>query len=219
MIFYRIDDIGDDAPHDIAFIETLECANVPYILAVIPMRLSESMARRLRECRYATIFQHGVAHESSCAGERNEFPEGCGQVHDRLADGKDLLEDKLGVGVCGYTPPWNNASSSTLRALEQLEFRWLSGHVRRRYETRLRQLNVMIDPIPQYHPVRLEDPRRLLASVLVSGVISRKAGIVFHPRHYPLTYFGVMLDMVQRTAWLAWSLQRWQTYLASGAID
>lgn len=219
MIFYRIDDIGEDAPQDIAFIEGVERANVPYIVAVIPRRLSESMARRLRGCKYATVFQHGVTHEGPFTSERNEFPEGCGQVYDKLADGKNLLEDRLGTGVCGYTPPWNNASLSTLRALEQLDFRWLSGHVRRRYDTRLRQLNVMIDPIPQYHPVRLEDPRRILASVLVSGVISRKAGIVFHPRHYPLTYFKVMLDMVQRTAWLAWSLRQWQTYLTSGVID
>ena len=41
--------------------ETTEC---PYLLAVIPNALIWWMKRRLRTCKYAVVFQHGVTIET-----------------------------------------------------------------------------------------------------------------------------------------------------------
>lgn len=216
MIFYRVDDIGIEAAHDLALLESLELRGVPYIAAVIPMRLSVPMARRLREYRYATIFQHGVTHISTARHlERDEFPDNVRSAREQLADGRARLENMIGCAVTGYAPPWNRVSASTLRLLEDLGFRWLSGHVRNHYLTTMLQVSVSVDPIRRYYPLSFYNINEVLLSLMLSVPLFNRVGIVFHPGWCPPAHLGLMVKLIRCTAPLSYSMRAWQHHLES----
>lgn len=214
MIFYRVDDIGGETAPDIAVMERLEQCKVSYIASVIPSRLSVAMAKRLRQYRYATVFQHGVTHENmSALPERDEFPEGCPLAYVQIAQGRSRLQDLLGVAVEGYVPPWNRASSTALRILEQLGFKWLSGHERHRYLTSIRQINVSIDPIRCYHPLSFKAINKLLVEIGLSAPLGASVGLVLHSCMYPPLYLRQLLRLITCTAGAAYSRCDWHDHL------
>jgi peptidoglycan/xylan/chitin deacetylase (PgdA/CDA1 family) len=216
MFFHRVDDVGEDIARDAQLMELFECAQAPYIAAVIPKRLSRAMARRIRDYRFVTIFQHGFEHQNRTAvGYKDEFPSAGVGVRAQLADGRARLEDELDCKVDGYVPPWNRASRSTLLVLEELGFRWFSGHVRHRYETALLQLNVRIDPITRYQPLYMRPVVNLHLRLVFSLIVYQRVGIVFHTRIYPASYWKLIYGLARTTASLSCSPKDWQDLLAS----
>jgi hypothetical protein len=216
MLFYRIDDIGEDAPCDVEIIEVLEYVRVPYILAVIPTRLSQGMARRIQNLKYCTVFQHGFSHENAAVtGPSDEFPNTKIITRERLEAGKNHLEDKIACTVNGYTPPWNNASELALRVLEGLGFRWFSGHVRHAYRTTLLQLNVHIDPVKHYRPFCLSAIADLHQKLSRYPSVHDNIGIVLHPKLYPDSYRHLLEGFIKTTKSTAISVIEWRAFLDS----
>lgn len=213
-LFYRIDDIGEEATCDIEIIETLEALRVPYILAIIPLRLSDQMMARVRNLNYSEIFQHGFAHtNASLNTSSDEFP--CSTVYARkqLAEGKAHLENRLGRPINGYTPPWNNTSEPILRLLQEIGFRWFSGHVRHVYRTTMLQLNVSIDPVTQYRPPCLSQISDLHRRLAVCSSKDARIGIVLHPKIYPESYRKALKEFLCATASGAFSIAEWRELL------
>jgi len=205
MLFHRVDDVGEDKYCDIAMIEALEAARVPYILAVVPAWLCPAMAHRIQRYRYCTVFQHGFEHYNAMAsGYPDEFPGGLGvETREKLRRGKEQIEDMIGIAVKGYTPPWNNTSEDTLRFLEELGFMFFSGHLRFIYRTTLTKMHVGIDPVSNYRPLRLRSVDRLYRQLIRWSGIKECFGVVYHPKLFPEHYRQLLAGFVEATSPLA----------------
>lgn len=77
------------------------------------------------------IAQHGWSHQTVLSREQGGWTEFAGLGLDvqveRIAEGKRLLEQALGVVVRIFIPPWNSYDSNTCRALEELSFECISA--------------------------------------------------------------------------------------------
>lgn len=72
---------------------------------------------------------HGYSHQTN--RERGGYTEFDGLAYDsqleRIAKGKNLLEEMLDTRVTTFIPPWNSYDLDTLRAIEKLNFRCISA--------------------------------------------------------------------------------------------
>jgi peptidoglycan/xylan/chitin deacetylase (PgdA/CDA1 family) len=167
----------------IDWMETTEC---PYLLAVIPNALSWWMKRRLRTCKYAVVFQHGVTHRNRSHHEySDEFPSELGRerISSELRRGRQALEKSLGIKINGYVPPWNQISEDALRVLEDMEYKILSANTIR--STSLRQIPVHVDVYSQYRPVTVRSNIEIHHDIEEELHRSELVGVVLHPMSVP----------------------------------
>jgi hypothetical protein len=200
VIFHRVDDIGEDSSNDVALIECFEQFGIPYILSIVPMQLRPAMASRIKQWRHCEVFQHGHSHRNNVGiGYPDEFPTtyGPSAIRASLKEGRFRLEDQLGCAVLGYTPPWNRTSQTAIVMLEELGFRYLSGHCRYEYFTLMHKLNVSIDPILRRKPVTLRPVNELTGELQRQFSLKREIGIVYHPKEFPDSYLSEMTAFIQ----------------------
>ncbi|MEE4357756.1 MAG: polysaccharide deacetylase family protein [Desulfococcaceae bacterium] len=137
VTFFRADDIGVPGRKFTRLMEIFQRHRVPLSLAVVPMWLYKSRWQTIRSlCGTAPSLccwhQHGRMH-------RNYAPEGekkqefgpnrsAEDIRKDLAEGKKRLENIMGKDFYPvFTPPWNRCSAETLRLLEELSYKAVSG--------------------------------------------------------------------------------------------
>jgi len=77
------------------------------------------------------IAQHGYSHQTNGL-QAEGYSEFAGLKYEeqvqKIKKGKEFLEQKLGMPVLTFVPPWNSYDVDTLRALEQTGFQCLSSN-------------------------------------------------------------------------------------------
>jgi len=182
-IFHRLDDVGRDDHAVMTFIEWMAAHPSNCIVAVIPAQLNENIARLLRSNPGLAVFQHGVCHESRTSNlYPDEFPSSVPieKIKSSILGGKLLLEDRLGIQIAGYVPPWNRTSPQALASLEQLGFKFFSGHARFQHESRLIQLNVAVDTTESYQPLQPRNSESVIQEI--DRFVRRQlpVGVMYH---------------------------------------
>jgi peptidoglycan/xylan/chitin deacetylase (PgdA/CDA1 family) len=141
---FRFDDPSATSNHALerAIVEAFARRELAFTAAVIPFRqvgdetvalhnehvqhLIEAQARGTVE-----VAQHGLAHvrrAATPAGKPSEFhslPET--EQRELIERGRAQLESVFGRSAAGFVPPWNAYDRGTLRALEDLGFRYVSA--------------------------------------------------------------------------------------------
>lgn len=139
----RLDDPSSHSDHalEVAILEKLKKHRVPATFAVIPFSakaqqpgcLSGAQVPHLVEAQREGTLEialHGHTHQSHTRLADNNQTEFAARPLDQqialLQQGKACLEQTFGT-VRGFVPPWNSFDHSTLAALKQLRFEYLSG--------------------------------------------------------------------------------------------
>lgn len=142
-IALRLDDPSLHSNHGLesAIIEALEDHGMPATFAVIPFSSKQEDLAPLRgeavphlvEASRRGVLEialHGHSHTARTTlgdNNRSEFAtRPLAEQKELLAQGKACLEAIFGT-VHGFVPPWNSFDASTMDALKQLDFRYLSG--------------------------------------------------------------------------------------------
>ncbi|RPH88926.1 MAG: DUF2334 domain-containing protein, partial [Calditrichaeota bacterium] len=121
---------------------TLTCGVVPFVAAVDGhdpheqplLPLAEAKIRLLRQAaedQACEIALHGFSHQTNSRFRKQEF---VGLDVDeqlrRMTIGKQVLEEKLGIKINTFIPPWNRYDENTLACLERLDVAILSASCR-----------------------------------------------------------------------------------------
>jgi len=184
MLFHRVDDVGpeDEAVHGV--LALFAERGLPAIAAVIPEHLRRGTVRALWRTPAVAVFQHGVAHVNRARPRdyHDEFPAhlGARTIGDELARGREILEQRLGVSVNGYVPPWNRTSGVAHAALARLGFEILSGNRRYRPRTVLRRQDISIDVVTGCAPVRFRSMDAVMADLRAASAGQESVGIMYH---------------------------------------
>jgi peptidoglycan/xylan/chitin deacetylase (PgdA/CDA1 family) len=197
-LIFRFDDIGPANRSAFQFIELMEALGRPYLLGVIPDALGWWMKRRLRQARYAGVFQHGTSHRNrGSADAPDEFPSALGGngIAAELRRGRRCLENALGIEVTGYVPPWNRISEVALRVLEDEGYRFLSADSI--HETPLRQMPVHIDVYSQYRPVVVRAEADIERDITQNLERTELVGVVLHPMSVPRNNRGQLRNLLE----------------------
>jgi peptidoglycan/xylan/chitin deacetylase (PgdA/CDA1 family) len=198
-LIFRFDDIGEANHTAFQFIDLMETLERSYLLAVIPDALGRAMKRRLREARYAAVFQHGANHENHSSPEApDEFPAEWGHrtISDQLARGRHALEDALGIAVTGYVPPWNRISPVVLRVLEDQGYQTLSADAL--YSTSLCQVPVHVDVYSSYFPVTVRSDQDIERDIAANLERTALVGVMLHPMTVPRESSAQLERMLHR---------------------
>ena len=125
----------DDASRDTASLQTLleiaESASLPVAVAAIPAVLERSLVAALAKSRFASVIQHGYAHQNHAlpTGRKMELgPHRDADVTIReLGSGSRILKDSFGERfVPVLVPPWNRIAEPIIAKLPDAGFRGLS---------------------------------------------------------------------------------------------
>ncbi len=149
IVVFRYDDysIGSNSEAELKIIETFGKYDFPYTFAVIPYRgnymigesnnndppkiapLNQEKADILLaalETGLLEVAQHGFNHQRIKNGEFSGLD--FNVQLERIAKGKQLLENVLNTKVETFVPPWNAYDDNTVKALEDLGFKTLSAN-------------------------------------------------------------------------------------------
>ena len=154
-LWLRDDDACADSPALARLTKLVRKHAVPVAIAAIPAVLEATLVAALRDCREATVVQHGFAHRNhAAAGERSaELGDGRDvRVRvDELRGGRERLEGAFGNRfVPILVPPWNRAGETLLPQLRGAGFAGLSRFGARAAPEAapgLPQTNAHVDPI------------------------------------------------------------------------
>ena len=133
--FFRDDDAGWGDERLVLLLDLFGDYGMPLDLAVIPLALTPSLARRMIDRVEARpeligIHQHGFAHiNHEVEGRKCEFGPARTAAHQEqdIRQGKQLLDGMMGPLVQPiFTPPWNRCGAQTGECLIKLGFRVLS---------------------------------------------------------------------------------------------
>ena len=135
-VVFRYDDYSEVSPTDleVGLIRAFEQRGVPITFAVIPFRspdesqadvpLGPAKAAILKDAVSKGVIEvalHGHSHRTIRTVE--PFTEFEGVDYDRqktlIANAKSFLEERLGLPITLFVPPWNTYDSATLRVLEE----------------------------------------------------------------------------------------------------
>lgn len=105
--------------------------HVPLLLAVIPMRAEQELARRLEHEKLVEVAMHGAWHRNNApAGRKGEemAPErGVPAIAADLKEARERLLDLFGTSAGGwYVPPWNRIAPEVAALLPSIGFGALS---------------------------------------------------------------------------------------------
>ena len=127
--------------HDV--LSRIDEAGLPFHLGIVPALLDERMVSFLRGLQRLVVsmhgFEHGYAKHSKILldagdpfnqhGTVSGFDEFAGQSYpeilQKIRDGKQILESRLGRAVRSYIPPCNAGNRSTGRALMAVGFEYV----------------------------------------------------------------------------------------------
>jgi peptidoglycan/xylan/chitin deacetylase (PgdA/CDA1 family) len=135
-VFFRADDIGAPSKAFEALSRLFRSHGTPLAMAVIPAYLSEARQEKLFKAAPMDEelwgwHQHGWRHiNRQKNGERSEFgsersPE---RQREDIIQGMVKMERVFGKNfVRVFAPPWNHLSASTLKILQQLDFKGFSA--------------------------------------------------------------------------------------------
>lgn len=185
-IFHRIDDIREYDENIERILDFFGCYTKEFIIAVIPIGLSEKYKEILSKYSNCKVYQHGYEHYNRIpVGWCDEFPEDMlvSEREELLIKGKNELEHKLGVIITGYVPPWNNTSKSTLEILEKIGFNTYSAQ---KNNTLIFKENkdISIDIINQYTPnIVYKDLNILYDEIKKMAPNNYEIGIMYHFRN------------------------------------
>jgi hypothetical protein len=90
--------------------------------------------RKAIKQKVVEVALHGTTHQT--IGEKGTYgwTEFAGLEYstqvDKITRGKNYLEEKLGIKIATFIPPWNSYDLNTLLALEALEFETISSGIR-----------------------------------------------------------------------------------------
>ena len=183
-LFHRLDDVGPDdlAVHGV--LRMLRERSLPTIAAVIPQHLESATTRMFRERPGIAVFQHGYAHINRArpSGYSDEFPSHLERslMLKELANGKQILQQAIGVPVVGYVPPWNKTSGVAHQVLEDLGFECFSGNRRYRPRTSLQRLDISVDMVVSCSPVRFRPMDDVLADLREAMSLNKQVGLMYH---------------------------------------
>ena len=133
--FFRDDDAGWGDERLLLLLDRFGDYGMPLDVAVIPLALTQGLARKLSDRVEAQpervgVHQHGFAHiNHEAEGRKCEFgPTRSAALQERdIRQGKRLLDEMLGPLVQPiFTPPWNRCGAQTGDCLTRLGFRALS---------------------------------------------------------------------------------------------
>jgi hypothetical protein len=195
--FFRADDVGEWTEELDAVTALFVELEVPVNYQVIPVRLDEASAARLRDlhARHPSLVhlnQHGYRHEQVIGGEHrwSEFAGGRPYEEQRadIAAGKELLAKLLGdaAELDVFTPPQHKYDRETLRALADEDFRIVSASYRPDLGARagyavgsaLGRTTVLGRAVSQHGRVRTDVPLlELSVSVLLDDAVRVSGGV------------------------------------------
>ncbi len=136
-LWWRDDDAIADTP-DLRRLLDLARGRAPIALAVIPARLTPSLAPLLRnEVETINVLQHGYDHGNRAAAgtKKSEFPpeRPAAEIAQVLAMGRDRLRAGFTAQfVPALTPPWNRLDPRHLSLLPDLGYRGLTTYLPRK---------------------------------------------------------------------------------------
>jgi len=137
VVLFRCDDYGLDEPHFYLNLKkAIDDAGAKLTIGVVPMQLSglsnsaaqDSILGVLTKSPNIEIAQHGLSHRSWTYG--TEFTGRSYQKQEEdIATGKKILEEKTGIRVKTFIPPFNTYDANTVNALQKFRFQTISGGV------------------------------------------------------------------------------------------
>ena len=209
--FHRVDDIGAPTPELDIFLDSFAASRLPCVLSVIPARISAEVASYIRAHENFFVFQHGYNHVNRAGEAPNEFPDGFGYglTLARLAEGRRILEDRIGQAVVGYTPPWNRASRTALAALAELGFRIVSCGAGARLNTSLIEMHAKVDTIKSYRPLAMRNQADILDLVERQSLHGKVFGVVYHIPGLMADDVRSLSDIVKRLAPMTFGAANW----------
>ncbi len=200
-IFFRADDIGAGGRAFEEMCRTFRAHNVPLAMAVVPAWISSARREQLFEAAPLDEslwgwHQHGWRHvnwqrigKKSEFGEQRPFDK---QYRDILQGRKKMQEIFGDRFVEVFSPPWNRMSHTTLKTLQQLEFKGVSlaGPLPRgaRTPSTLKNLRIHIDLHTRKAKDPSEDFKDLLEELNSLQHKREPAGIMVH--HHRMTSFA-----------------------------
>ncbi|HET7095740.1 MAG TPA: glycosyltransferase, partial [Casimicrobiaceae bacterium] len=125
----------DDASRDSAalkrLLEIAESAALPIALATIPVVLERSLVAALAQTRFATVVQHGYAHQNHAPPMERKMELGSHRATEEtireLGRGSRILKGSFGERfVPVLVPPWNRIAAPIVAKLPDAGFRGLS---------------------------------------------------------------------------------------------
>lgn len=137
VVVFRCDDYGLDEPYFYLHLKkVIEDSGAKITLGVVPLQMSglsydavqDSVLVALAKSPGIEIAQHGLTHSSWSYG--TEFIGRSFQIQKGdIAKGKMIIEQKTGKQIKTFIPPFNTFDGNTVRALQDLHFRSISGGV------------------------------------------------------------------------------------------
>jgi len=151
FVVFRYDDFSSQSSPDLdeVIIQTLQNYRIPVTLGVIPnmaavnaldpreqelVPLSSDKIRVLIEIRdtgFMEIAQHGYSHQTFREQTQGGFTEFVGMSYEgqlkRIKNGKAFLEERLGIEITTFIPPYDSYDSNTIIAVEATGFQILSA--------------------------------------------------------------------------------------------
>jgi hypothetical protein len=130
-LWWRDDDAGKPHPGIDRLLGLAERHRAPLALAVVPTWLRQSVAGQLLASPWATMMQHGHAHESHALGDARKTELGGDASLDSfgpvLIRDRERLADTFGNRFLHVmVPPWNRISPPFLMALSGWDFAGVS---------------------------------------------------------------------------------------------
>lgn len=193
VFFVRDDDAGWADDRLLALLDTMQHAQVPIDLAVIPQALGEALADTLCARRDVAptllgLHQHGHAHTNhESPGRKGEF--GAARSLEArardLADGRLRLQRAFGNRLDAiFTPPWNRCADDVPPLLATLGYAALSRDATAPAQQALPELPVHVDWCRHWREAE-GDPARAAAAIdgaLANAVHGRgrAVGLMLH---------------------------------------
>ncbi len=129
--------------------------NLPLSLAVIPVRLQNSLVDYLGQRSHISVLQHGYAHQSHAAQGAKKIEIGGARDSDAIAtelcQGRDILEQAFGDQfIKVLVPPWNRIEARTYPVILKSGLVGLSSmwaRIKAYPAAGLQQVNCHLDPV------------------------------------------------------------------------
>ena len=200
-IFFRADDIGVAGKPFEALCRLFRHHSIPLAMAVVPAWLNDGRREQLFE--HAGLeeplwgwHQHGWRHVNwQRVGKKSEFGEQRPidrQIRD-ISQGRDKMRKTFGDRFLPiFTPPWNRLSSTTLTALDRLDFKAVSMGNRLpgnpNHRVSLKHLKIHLDLHTRKGSDPVSDYEALLAEIAALMTKREPVGIMIH--HQRMTIFA-----------------------------
>ncbi|WP_051309226.1 DUF2334 domain-containing protein [Desulfogranum japonicum] len=209
-IFFRVDDVGDDAEQFSQLMELFMGYQTPLCLAVVPAWINEKRWHSYSHFEpnnpLWSWHQHGYTHHNhETTGKKSEFGSSrtAQEVAVDIQQGRDILKNIMGEAFCPmFTPPWNRCSEDTLTALEQYGFQILSrsDDPRNQHKASLTEVNINVD---LHTRTDLDAPsgwKNLLNEIVTAGQTGTLGFMLHHQRmnSYAFQFMEILLQIIQQ---------------------